>query len=162
MAPNVRESPVAPAHQAAPQPTHLALRIMLIALATFVALTAILGAMFALPTMPVEWLKKGLITPFIDYTIPALALGVVCGGSALAAIFALVFRPNIGGVIALIAGIMMVGFELVEIFVVGFTPLLYPTQPQGWLQVVYLLVGALMALFGWRLWRMTSKPASTQ
>ena len=50
------------------------------------------------------------------------------------------------------------GVELVEILVVGFTPVLYPTQPQGWLQVVYLVIGAVMAAFGWHGWRVTSGP----
>jgi hypothetical protein len=49
---------------------------------------------------------------------------------------------------------LMVGFELVEIAVVGFTPVLYPTQPPAWLQVFYILVGSIMALLGGILWKM--------
>jgi hypothetical protein len=51
------------------------------------------------------------------------------------------------------AGIVMIGFELVEILVVGFTPALYPTQPVAWLQVFYLLVGTALAILGADLWR---------
>jgi hypothetical protein len=39
-------------------------------------------------------------------------------------------RVRIGALLAVVAGILMIGFELVEIVVVGFTPVLYPTQPQ--------------------------------
>lgn len=137
----------------APRQEPRRLRLTLIALATLVALTAIPGALFVLPTMPTEWLHQGLIAPFADYTIPALALGVLCGGIAVCAIVAVLLRPQLGGLTSLIAGIVMIGFELVEIAVVGFTPWLYPSQPQGWLQVIYLVVGSLMAALGWRLWK---------
>ena len=139
--------------QAAPPQAHRRLRLALIALAGLVALTAIPGALFVLPTMPTEWLHQGLIAPFADYNIPALALGILCGGMALLAITGVLLRPRFGGLTSLIAGILMIGFELVEITIVGFTPLLYPTQPQGWLQVIYLVVGSLMAALGWRLWK---------
>jgi hypothetical protein len=47
----------------------------------------------------------------------------------------------------------MVGFELVEIAVVGFTPVLFPSQPVAWLQVFYLFIGTTIALLGARLWK---------
>jgi hypothetical protein len=100
---------------------------------------------------------------FADDTIPAFALGVLGGGSTLVTVLVLLFLPNLGGGIARIAASIMMGFEPVEIVVVGFTPILYPTLPQGWLQVVYLAVGAVMAAFGWRLWhvrRMEIEPGS--
>lgn len=140
------------------EPAHMTLRFTLIALATLVALTAIGGAIFVVPTIPAEWLHQGLIAPFTDYTIPALALGILCGSSALVALAALVMQRRLGGLASLIAGVIMIGFELVEIVIVGFTPVTYSTQPQGWLQVFYLAVGALMAVLGWQLWR-RSRPA---
>ncbi len=136
---------------------HIGLRTGLIVVAAFTALTAIQGAIFVVPTLPPEWLHKGLLGLFSDYTIPALTLGVVCGGSALLALVTVLFRPRLGGLVALVAGIFMIGFELVEIAVVGFTPVLDPTLPQSWLQVVYLVVGALLAGLGLRLWRVEAE-----
>lgn len=132
---------------------HAGLRSGLVALAALTAFTAIQGAIFVVPTLPLDWLHKGLVTPFTDYTIPALALGVLCGGAALLALVTVLLRPRLGGLVSLVAGVLMIGFELVEIAVVGFTPVLDPTQPQSWLQVFYLVVGALLAALGVRLWR---------
>jgi hypothetical protein len=117
------------------------------------AATAIWGAAFVVPTIPVEWLHHGLIAPFSDMTIPALALGVLCGGSALAALVAVIARPRLGALLSVLSGGLMVGFELVEILVVGFTPVMYPTQFPAWLQPFYILIGATIALLGMRLWK---------
>jgi hypothetical protein len=122
---------------------HWGVRITLTALAAFLALTAIDGAIFLVPTIPVDWLKQG---PFTDFTIPALALGILCGGSALVAAGATLVRPRIGALAAIVAGAMIVGFELVEIAVVGFTAAESPSQPVAWLQVFYLLLGTVVAL----------------
>jgi hypothetical protein len=74
------------------------------------------------PTMPRAWLQQGLVAPFTDYTLPALALGILCGDGALLAFVTVLRWPRAGGVVSVVAGILMVGFELVEILVVGFTP----------------------------------------
>jgi hypothetical protein len=136
-----------------PEGKHRPLRGSLAVLAALVALTSIQGAIFVVPTMPRAWLHQGLVTPFSDYTIPALALGILCGGGALLAVVTVLMWPRVGAVVSVIAGILMVGFELVEIAVVGFTPVLYPSQPVAWLQVFYLAVGSAMALLGGLLWR---------
>lgn len=126
-------------------------RIGLIVLNAFVAFTAIYGAIFVVPTIPLEWLKHG---PFTDYTVPALALGTLVGGSAAVAAILLPIRPWLGAVATIVAGVMITGFELVEIGVVGFTLVEYDaSQFQAWLQVIYLALGALQLLFGYRLWR---------
>ncbi|HZC04087.1 MAG TPA: hypothetical protein VE338_00445 [Ktedonobacterales bacterium] len=137
----------------ATQKRSVGLRATIVALEAFIATTAISGAIFVLPTIPAEWLQRGLITPFTDTTIPALALGVLCGGSALAAMVAVAFRPRLGALLAMLSGVIMVGFELVEIVVVGFTPLLYPTQPPAWLQPFYIALGLAVAALGARLWK---------
>jgi hypothetical protein len=136
------------------QMRHRLLRGTLAVLAALIAFTTIQGAIFVVPTMPRAWLHQGLLTPFADYTIPALALGILCGGSALVALVTLLMRVRIGALLTVVAGILMVGFELVEIVVVGFTPVLYPTQPPAWLQVFYLIAGSAMALLGGFLWKM--------
>jgi hypothetical protein len=146
------KSPSMPAG-AGRQTARRGLRATLASLEVFVAATAIVGAVFVVPTIPQEWLRKGLITPFSDTTVPALALGVLCGGSALVAALCAIVRPRLGALLAVVSGVMMVGFELVEILVVGFTPVMYPTQPPAWLQPIYMLLGVAIALLGARLWR---------
>lgn len=156
MALNTHE-PIVSASTAAPpilahKPKHRPLRIMLVLLEALMAVTTIQGALFVVPTLPSEWLHNGLIAPFADYMVPALVLGILCGGAALVALTTVLARPKIGAVVSIVAGALMVGFELVEIAVVGFTPALYPTLPPAWLQPFYIVVGTAIALLGARLW----------
>ena len=129
------------------------LRGVIAALAAFMALTAIQGAIFVVPTMPRSVLRQGILALFSDFTIPALALGVLCGGAALVTLVTVFVRPHVGALAAMVAGAIMIGFELVEIVVVGFTPLQTPDQVPAWLQVVYLLVGGVLMILGARLWK---------
>jgi hypothetical protein len=125
-------------------------RIALLVLHGFVALTAVGGAIWVVPTMPLEWIKAG---PFDDWTIPALALGFV-GVVAAGAFSAVLRRPWLGGLASVVAGGAMVVFELVEVGVVGWT-LADPRLSgyfQAWLQPIYLVVGSAQLLLGLRLW----------
>jgi hypothetical protein len=117
------------------------------------ALTGIQGAIFVVPNMPRVVLHQGLLALFPDYTIPALALGVLCGGAALVALVTVFVRPQLGALAAILAGAFMIAFELVEIVVVGFTPVQTPDQFPAWLQVVYLAVGSVLVILGARLWK---------
>jgi hypothetical protein len=134
----------------------MATRIGLLILNGFVAISAIAGAIWVVPTMPMEWIKYG---PFTDWTIPAIALGAV-GVLAAAVFVALLVRPWLGALGSILAGVAMVIFELVEIGVVGWT-LSDPTLSgfQKSLQLVYLIVGSGQALLGWRLWLSTREAA---
>jgi hypothetical protein len=134
----------------------MATRIGLLILNGFVAISAIAGAIWVVPTMPMEWIKAG---PFTDWTIPAIALGAV-GVLAGAALVALLVRPWLGALLSILAGVAMVVFELVEIGVVGWT-LSDPTLAgfQKSLQLVYLVIGSAQALLGWLLWRSTRETA---
>ncbi|HEU5347796.1 MAG TPA: hypothetical protein VFU63_04205 [Ktedonobacterales bacterium] len=78
---------------------------------------------------------------------------MLCGGSALIALAALIAQLRLGGLVSLVAGLVMIGFELVEITVVGFPLVTNPGLPQSWLQTFYLVIGVLMAVLGWLLWR---------
>lgn len=120
-------------------------RIGLGLLDAFLAITAVAGAIFVLPTLPLDYIKGG---PFPDYVIPALALGLLVGGSAVLAVLGLIVRSLIGAAASIVAGMMISGFEVVEIEVVGF---IRPGTPQGWLQVLYLAVGAVGVTLGARL-----------
>jgi hypothetical protein len=132
---------------------HWGLRGAIAALAAFMALTAIGGAIFVVPMMPRSVLQQGILALFPDFTIPALALGVLCGGAALVTLVAVFVRPQLGALAALVAGVFMIAFELVEIVVVGFTPVQTPDQFPAWLQVVYLAVGAALVILGACLWK---------
>lgn len=134
----------------------MATRIGLLILNGFVAISAIAGAIWVVPTMPMEWIKYG---PFTDWTIPAIALGAV-GVLAAAVFVALLVRPWLGALGSIAAGVAMVVFELVEIGVVGWT-LSDPTLSgfQKSLQLVYLVIGSTQALLGWRLWLSTRASA---
>ncbi len=129
------------------------LRGTLAVLAAFMALSAIQGAIFVVPTMPRSVLHNGVLALFPDFTIPALALGILCGGSAALALVTVLVRPRLGALASVVAGTFMIVFELVEIVVVGFTPAQSPGQWPAWLQVIYLVVGAALVLLGARLWK---------
>lgn len=127
-------------------------RGVLLALSALVAVTAIPGAIWVVPTIPLEWMKRG---PFTDWTIPALALGSV-GVLAVLTFLALVLRPWLGAVASVVTGAAMVTFELVEVVVVGWTLSDHgPESFQAWLQLVYLVVGSLQVLVGYAYWRRT-------
>ena len=146
-------SAVTPVAKPAEPRRYWGLRGTLGALTAFMALTAIQGAIFVVPTMPRSVLHQGVLALFPDFTIPALALGILCGGSALVAFVAVLVRPQLGALASIVAGIVMVVFELVEIVVVGFTPVQTPDQFPAWLQVVYLVVGGATVILGVRLWK---------
>ncbi len=119
-------------------------RVALGLLELFVVLTAVQGAIFVVPNLPAAWLKG---SPFADYTVPALALGIACGGGNLIAGLGVVFRPLLGAVLSVMAGLIVIAFELVEIGVVGFTLATYGSgSPQAWFQLIYLEAGATIAV----------------
>jgi hypothetical protein len=134
-------------------------RVALLVLHAIVAVTAIAGAIWVVPTMPLAWIKAG---PFDGWTIPALALGFV-GILAAIAFVAVIARPWLGALASIIAGAAMITFELVEIAVVGWTPAdpALNGQFQAWLQPIYLIVGSAQLLLGIRLWmvRRSEAPA---
>jgi len=132
---------------------HYASRGLLIVLSAFIAVTAIAGALFVVPTLPLEWLEGSVLD---GYTIPALALGFV-GGLATVTVVALIVRPDAAGALAALTGVAMVTFEIVEISVVGLSLVEHGfEEPVAWLQVVYIVVGVLTAGGGLGLWLATA------
>ena len=132
---------------------HYASRGLLGILSAFIAVTAVAGAILVVPTLPLDWLDGGV---FDDYTIPALALGFV-GGLAIVTVIALVVRPDIAGALAVMTGVAMVTFEIVEISVVGLSLVEHGLEePVAWLQVIYIVIGALTAVGGLGLWLATA------
>lgn len=140
------------------------IRITLVVMDLFLAVSAILGAIglaVGFMNIPVSGLHG---TPFKDFTVPALLLGIVVGGSALVAAMLAMVEPllhikplhivqlkrlRIGplGVAALasaVAGCIMVGWMVVELAMIGL---------DIWVQPAYLVVGLVMvglaALLQW-------------
>lgn len=104
-------------------------------------------------------------TPFANFMIPALLLGLVVGGSALAAALIALFGPRLTllkqwrfePLATAIAGVIMVGWMTVEIAMIGLG---------AWLQVAYFVVGLLMIGLAVVLqeaeWRQAERQAETK
>src|SRR5215831_4392485 len=92
------------------------IRIALIAVDVFLAVSAIVGAIglvVGFMNIPLSVLDG---TPFADFTVPALLLGVVVGGSALAAAAIAAFGPRrYESAASAGAGCVMVGWMVVEV-----------------------------------------------
>ena len=132
---------------------HYASRGLIAVLSGFIAITAIPGAILVVPSLPPDWIAG---SPFGDYAIPALGLALV-GGLAVVTLILAVTRPDVAGLAAVMTGVGMVAFELVEIWAVGLSLVEYgPGEPVAWLQVVYLATGALTAFAGVALWGATA------
>lgn len=116
-------------------------RIALIALTAFQAVTAFAGGLalaLGWNAPPPEMLAG---TPFTGYAIPAAALFVLVGGSALvAAVLAYRRDPRAVGAAA-VAAAMILGFETVEVWAIG-----SPPGAARNLQLLYVAVGLGIAL----------------
>jgi hypothetical protein len=128
------------------------LRFAVAGVDVFEAASAIVGAVglvVGFMDIPVRGLAG---TPFTDFTVPALLLGVVVGGSALVAAVLTAFGPpRVGAVASAAAGGITVGWMTIEIAMLG---LVHPAQ------VVYFLVGLLMIGLAALLWRGESPAAA--
>ena len=95
---------------------HKGIRIVLFVLEIFVALGAIAGGIALLSGVfaqgiPLAWMQG---TPFNDYTIPGLILAIVIGGGMSVAAVTVFIQREWAVLISAVAGICMVGFEVVE------------------------------------------------
>ncbi len=122
---------------------HKRARITIGVLAGFIALTAIGGGVAMrvgaeANRFPLEWLRD---TPFSDYTLPALLLAIVVGGSSLIAAVTVFTGRKVGVFASLAAGLIMVGYIVVEVLILKQVPP-GPTVIEG----VYFGLG--LAIFG--------------
>ena len=121
------------------------LRVAVVGVDLFEAVSAIVGAVglvVGFMSIPLSVLHG---TPFADFTVPALLLGVVVGGSALVAAALTAFGPRRYGALAsAAAGCITVGYLTIEIAMIGLG---------SWAQVVWLVVGLLMIGLGALLWQ---------
>jgi len=107
----------------------------LTALLAFGALSAAVGAVLAIAAngagVPLEYLKN---SPFSSFFIPGLILGVVVGGTQLAAAIALLAKRDIALLLSAIAGFGMLIWIFVELALM---------QQFSWLQAAYFILGGL-------------------
>ena len=90
-------------------------RRALIVLDVVAGVASLIGATMALTGWPYRAPESWLAgTPFSDYTVPGLILGVVVGGSALVAAWATIRSAAAGAVASLIAGGAMMGWLVGE------------------------------------------------
>jgi hypothetical protein len=124
-----------------------AARILLIGLEAFLGVTAAAGGLALLTgaIAPPPQLLAG--SPFTSYTLPGLALLVLVGGSALAAMILLLRRHPWGAAASALAGVMIMGFEIVEVWAIGSEPGLARN-----LQLFYFTLGLLSAALALVLW----------
>jgi hypothetical protein len=112
------------------------IRIALVVVDLFLAVSAVAGAIGLVAgfmNIPLSVLGG---TPFADFTVPALLLGIAVGGSALAAALIAVFGPRRYETLASAgAGCVMVGWMIVEVALIGLG---------SWLQPLYFAVGLVI------------------
>jgi peptidoglycan/LPS O-acetylase OafA/YrhL len=126
------------------------LRITIGVITGFIALTAIGGGIALLSgaegeRFPLEWLQG---TPFKDYTIPALLLTFIVGGSSLIACITIFKNLETGVLLASSSGMIMVGFIVVEVLILKQTPP-GPTP----IEKMYFVLGFITFLLAGFLWR---------
>jgi hypothetical protein len=120
------------------------IRISVVVADLFEAVSAIVGAIglvVGFMNIPVTALNG---TPFADFTVPALLLGFVVGGSALLAAVAAAVGPRpFDALMSAAAGCITVGWLAIEIAMIGLS---------SWAQVAYLIVGLVMVGLAGLLW----------
>ena len=132
---------------------HTGIRITLVVIELFVGLWAVIGGVGlvtgAIPFLqvPVEYLQG---TPFSDYTIPGLLLLLVVGGIFLFAAATILTRREVGVLASILAGLIVIGFEIVEVPIIDrYTSALATAVPQQIIMAVLGLVCFGLASYLW-------------
>ncbi len=115
------------------------LRIILIILTAFLALTGMAGGIGLLANLnrpPLEQLQGSI---FKSFTIPGLALFLLVGGGSLAAMILLIRKSRYGTLAATTAGFVIMFFEFVEVLVIG-----SPAGVALTLQIFYYGLGSVI------------------
>ncbi len=132
----------------------------------FAALSALFGGLELETGWPTHFPTSMLQgTPFSNYLVPGLLLGMVVGGSATIATAATVRSASAGALWSLVAGCIMAGWIFGEVLILDvLAGSNQPFSPFFFLQPFYLVVGVAMALMalrlapgGWR--RLAGRPA---
>ena len=122
-------------------------RYTLMILDAFLAVTAVAGGIGLLTGILDPGIELLQGSPFTSYTIPGLALLIIVSGSALVATGLMLRLPHLGVLASGLTGLMIIGFEIVEVLVVGSDPGVARN-----LQIFYFTLGLLIALLSAALW----------
>jgi hypothetical protein len=130
---------------------HKRIRITLVVLEVFVALGAVAGGICLLTgVIPVS--LEGLQgSPFVDYTVPALSLMIIVGGSMFLAAATILPGREIGVLTSVFTGLAMMVFEIVEAAIVdrmGGSMLAFTV----FLQSFYFALGLVIFILSSSLW----------
>ncbi|NVN90115.1 MAG: hypothetical protein HXX11_05870 [Desulfuromonadales bacterium] len=108
-------------------------------LLVFGALSAFVGSALAIAFngagIPQEYLAT---SPFTTYVVPGLILGLVVGGTQLAAAIALLTRQGSALLLSAVAGFGMLIWIFVELVMI---------KQYSWLQTAYFVLGGLELIF---------------
>ena len=117
-----------------PVPSRIGARL-LAALTLFGALSAFTGAVLAIAAngagVPLEYLAN---SPFRSYVVPGVILGVVVGGTQIAAATALLRKQRRALLLSAIAGFGMIIWIFAELAII---------RQYSWLQSAYFALGAI-------------------
>lgn len=115
-----------------------AMRYVLGALLAFGALNAFGGGCYGLAgarDVPTAWLEG---SPFSDYFIPSLVLFVIVGGAFLIASIAVFACWRAARVLALLAGVVVLGWLAVQVAIIGYVSWMQPVTASTALVVLGL------------------------
>jgi hypothetical protein len=123
--------------------THKYWRTAIGLLTGFSALTAIGGGVallmgFEADRIPLKWVQG---TPFTNYTIPALLLAVVVGGSSAVACVTVMKGHRLGMVASMLSGLIMAGYISIEVAILQ-------QVPPGPTLTEYIYFGLGLVVFG--------------
>jgi hypothetical protein len=100
--------------------------------------------------VPLSWLRG---TPFADFTIPALVLGIVIGGGMSLAAATAFIRQLWAVLISVGAGIVMISFEIVEALSMDGNANQAPTfATMAVLQIIFCLLGLVVFALSTYVW----------
>jgi len=114
----------------------------LAALAGVTAINAIGGSIYGIrgaPKVPREWLQG---SPFEDYTVPSLILGIAVGGTSLAVTTTAWRGHKAAGPASVVAGVVLSGWIAAQVAIIG---------PRSFLQPLFGGVAITMIALGVKL-----------
>jgi len=120
----------------------ITIRYSLGGLLSFGAVNAFAGGYYGMSGaggVPTEWLNG---SPFHDYFVPSLILLVVVGGSLTVAAIAVFTGLRVARLVALTAGIVVLGWLAVQLPIIGYV---------SWMQPTTAIAGVLVVVLGWLL-----------
>lgn len=132
------------------------LRIALILLDGFLAITAIAGGIGLLTGTNAPPVTDLAGSPFADYTIPGLALLVLVGGTALVATYMTIRRHKYAALVSALAAATIIVFEIVEILAIGMPPGIARN-----LQIFYFTLGLIILVLAIAQWAVQRKASPT-